>query len=196
MESFLGRRELDQLGFAAVGEDVLISRKASIYAPERIRVGDHVRIDDFTFLSGDITLHNHIHIAAFCMLIGGSGDAGIVMDDFSGLSGRVTVYSISDDYSGEFMTNPTIPEEYLNVLRGRVTIGKYAIIGTSSVLMPGVDIGEGAAVGAMSLVSRSLPGWKICGGVPARPLKDRSRGLKELERQFLEKYQPKCPQMK
>jgi galactoside O-acetyltransferase len=86
MDSFLGREELDLLGFAAVGEDVLISRKTSIYAPERIRIGDHVRIDDFVFLSGDITLCNHIHIAPFCMLIGGSGGAGIVMRDYSGLS--------------------------------------------------------------------------------------------------------------
>jgi galactoside O-acetyltransferase len=190
MDSFLGREELDLLGFAAVGEDVLISRKTSIYAPERIRIGDHVRIDDFVFLSGDITLCNHIHIAPFCMLIGGSGGAGIVMRDYSGLSGRVTVYSISDDYSGEYMTNPTIPCEFLNVLQGRVTIHKYAIIGTSSVLLPGVEIGEGAAVGAMSLVSRSLPDWKICGGSPARPLKDRSRRLRDLERQFLEKLPP------
>ncbi len=192
MDSFLGREELELLGFAAVGEDVLISRKTSIYAPELIRIGNHVRIDDFTFLSGDITLCNHIHIAPFCMLIGGSGGAGIVMRDYSGLSGRVTVYSISDDYSGEYMTNPTIPCEYLNVLQGRVTIHKYAIIGTSSVLLPGVEIGEGAAVGAMSLVSRSLPEWKICGGSPARPLKDRSRRLRDLERQFLEKLPPEA----
>jgi galactoside O-acetyltransferase len=88
------------------------------------------------------------------------------------------------------MTNPTIPCEFLNVLQGRVTIHKYAIIGTSSVLLPGVEIGEGAAVGAMSLVSRSLPDWKICGGSPARPLKDRSRRLRDLERQFLEKLPP------
>ncbi len=190
MDSFLNREELEQLGFKTLGEDVLISSKTSIYAPERICIGNHVRIDDFAFLSGDITLGNHIHIAPYCMLIGGCDGAGIVMQDYSGLSGRVTVYSISDDYSGEYMTNPTIPDEYLSVLHGRVTIGKYVIIGTSSVVLPNVMIGEGAAVGAMSLVSRSLPKWKICSGTPARPLRDRSHRLEQLEKQYCEKYQP------
>ena len=191
MDSFFKRDELELLGFKSLGEDVSISRKSSIYMPERISIGDHVRIDDFVFLSGDITLHNHIHIAPYCLLIGGTGGAGIVMHDYSGMSGRVTVYSISDDYSGEFMTNPTIPDEYLNILSGRVTINKYVIIGTSSVILPNVEIGEGAAVGAMSLVSHSLPAWKVCSGSPARPLKDRSRRLEELERKYLEKYQHK-----
>ncbi len=186
MDSFYKREELDQLGLKAYGEDVLISRKTSIYAPERISIGDHVRIDDFVFLSGDITIHNHVHIAPYCMLIGGTGGAGIVMHDYSGLSGRVTIYSISDDYSGEYMTNPTVPDEYLNIICGKVTINKYAIVGTSSAILPNVEIGEGAAVGAMSLVTRRLPEWKICSGIPARPIKTRSRSLLDLERQYQE----------
>ncbi len=185
---FCARDDLARMGFKSLGENVLISRKSSIYAPELISIGSNVRIDDFVFLSGDITLHNHIHIAPFCVLIGGTNGAGIVMRDYSGLSGHVSVYSISDDYSGDYMTNPTIPEEFLNILRARVTIGRYVVVGTMSVLLPGIEIGEGAAVGAMSLVSRSLPAWKICGGSPARPLKDRNRGLLELEQQYKNKY--------
>ncbi len=188
MDSFFKRDELDRMGFKSLGKDVQLSRKTSIYAPERIRIGDHVRIDDFVFLSGDIILHNHIHIAPYCMLIGGIGGAGVVMHDFSGLSSRVTVYSISDDYSGEFLTNPTVPDEYLNVFKGKVTIHKYAIVGTTSVILPDVEIGEGAAVGAMSLVSKSLPAWMICAGTPARPVRQRSRGLEKLEQRFSEKY--------
>ena len=189
MDSYYKREELEQLGFKMLGEDVRISRLTSIYAPERISIGDHVRIDDYAFLSGDITLHNYIHIAPFCILIGGTEGAGIVMHDYSGLSARVTIYSISDDYSGEYMTNPTIPDEYLNILRGKVTINKYVIVGTSSVILPNVEIGEGAAVGAMSLVSRRLPKWKVCSGFPAKPIRDRSRRLLELEQQFAQKNQ-------
>ena len=184
MDSFYSRDELEQMGFKALGEDVRLSRKSSVYAPERISFGNHVRIDDFTFLSGDITLGSHIHIAPFCSLIGGTGEAGIVMEDYSGLSGHVMIYSISDDYSGNFLTNPTIPAEYTHVEKGRIVLGRFVIIGTLSVILPGITVGEGSAIGAMSLVTRDMPEWKICAGVPARPLKDRSRKLLELEHRF------------
>lgn len=184
MASYMCREELAGLGFKSLGQDVLISSKASIYEPEQICIGDHVRIDDFVFLSGEISLGRYIHIAPFCVLIGGTGGAGIVMKDYSGLSGNVMVYSISDDYSGEYMTNPTIPTEFTCIRKGKVVLQRFVIVGASSVILPGVEIGEGTAVGAMSLIDRNLPEWKICGGIPGRPIKDRSKNIQDLERQF------------
>ena len=186
MSSFLSKEELDKIGFKSLGKNVLISKLSGIYSPELISIGNNIRIDDFVILSGDITLENNIHIAPYCALIGGAGGAGIVMKNYSGLSARVTIYSISDDYSGEFMTNPTIPSKYTNVQKGRVVIQKYVIVGATSVILPGVEIGEGTAVGAMSMVINSLPEWKICRGIPARVLKDRSKKLKVLEQQYLD----------
>lgn len=187
MSTYLRKDELAALGFKSLGQDVLISSKASIHSPELMSIGDHVRIDDFVFLSGEISLGRFIHIAPFCGLVGGAGGAGIVMKDYSGLSSHVMVYSISDDYSGDHMTNPTIPEEFTCIRREKVTIQKFVIIGASSVVLPGVEIGEGTAVGAMSLIARSLPDWKICSGIPARAIKDRNKGVQDLERHFAEK---------
>jgi len=79
------------------------------------------------------------------------------------------------------MTNPMVPVDFTDVQKGKVVLQKYVIIGTSSVILPGVEIGEGAAVGAMSLVNKNLPEWKICSGIPARPFKVRSRKLTEFE---------------
>lgn len=184
MDSFLSKEELDEIGFKSIGENVLFSKRASVYSPELICIGNNVRIDDFAILSGEIYLGDYIHIAAYCALFGGTGSAGIEMKDYSGLSSHVTIFSVSDDYSGEFMTNPTIPSYYRNVKGERVVLNEYVIVGATSVILPGVEIGEGTAVGAMSIVSRSLPEWKICSGMPARALKDRSRKLKELELQL------------
>lgn len=185
MNSFLSEEELDKIGFKSLGKGVLISKMARIYLPELISIGNNVRIDDFVILSGDITLESNIHIAPYSALIGGTGGAGIVMKNYSGLSSRVTIYSISDDYSGEFMTNPTIPLDYTNIQKGRVVIQEYVIVGATSVILPGVEIGEGTAVGAMSMVTRSLPKWKMCMGIPARVLKERSKKIKEIEKQFV-----------
>jgi galactoside O-acetyltransferase len=185
MSSFLTNEELKKIGFKSIGKNVLISKKASIYLPELISIGNNVRIDDFVMLSGQIALENNIHIAPFSALIGGTDGPGILMKDYSGLSSHVTIYAVSDDYSGEFMTNPTIPSNYTNVKKGKVVIQKYAIIGATSVILPDVEIGEGTAVGAMSMVEKSLPEWKICRGIPARALKERSKNLKNIEQNFI-----------
>jgi len=145
-------------------------------------IGNHVRIDDFCILSGTIILHDHIHIAAGAYLF--AGDAGIEMHDFSGLSSRCSVYAVSDDYSGDYLTNPMVPLKYRRILEGRVELGKHALVGTASTILPGVSIGEGTSVGAMSLVSKTLEPFSIYVGIPARKIKERSRKLFELEQQL------------
>ena len=175
---YYSRKELEQIGVKNFGVNVLISRKASLISPKTIEMGSNIRIDDFCILSGNIKLGNNIHIAPYCGLFGSSG---IVMEDYSGLSSRVTVYSESDDYSGEFLTNPTIPNKYRNVKKKEIYIGKHAIVGASAVLLPGAYLGEGSAVGALSLVSKVCEPWYIYVGVPAKRVKQRLKNLLELE---------------
>lgn len=185
MDSYYTKPEMKELGFLAIGENVKISRFASFYGKERIKIGNSVRIDDFCILSGNITIHNNIHIAAGCFLFG--GDDGIEICDYANLSSRIAIYAKSDDYSGEYMTNPTIPEEFTNVIQKKVLINKHVIIGTGSVILPGVEIGEGTAIGALSLVIRTIPAWKIYAGIPAKPIKERKNDLLKYEKQFKEK---------
>jgi len=54
---------------------------------------------------------------------------------------------------------------------GKVVIKKNAFIGVHSVILPGVTIGEGAIVGAMSLVNKDVPPNTVVAGVPARVIK-------------------------
>jgi galactoside O-acetyltransferase len=182
VSSFLSPGELAGLGLASCGERALVSRKASVYQPSRVTLGHDVRIDDFCVVSGPVSIGNFVHVAAFCALYG--GETGIEVGDFCNLSSRVTIYAISDDYSGRSLTNPVIPAKYKRLEHGKVTLGKHVIVGSGSVLLPGVSIGEGCAIGALSLVKGDLPGWTICAGTPARPIKDRSRDLLRLEEAF------------
>jgi acetyltransferase-like isoleucine patch superfamily enzyme len=184
--SFYTSAELAELGLRKFGENVLISRKASIYAPQNIEIGSHVRIDDFCVISagGGITIGNYVHIAPFCGLYGGSG---IEMADFSGLASRVALYSESDDFMGDSLTNPMIPMDYKPAYeRGKISVGRHVIVGTGVTILPGITLAEGASVGAHSLVSKDCEEWGFYFGTPAKLLKARSRNLLALEAKFIE----------
>lgn len=184
MTSFYSEEELSKLGLKAYGKNVKISRNSCFYGKDKISVGDNVRIDDFCIVSGNVSLGNNIHIAAFTALYGGQD--GIVIDDFSNLSSRVGVYSVSDDYSGETMTNPTIPDEYKNVQSAPVHIGRHVIIGSNAVVLPGVTIADGSSFGSFSFINHDSEPWSINVGIPFRKIKDRSKNLLELEKKYLE----------
>lgn len=182
MSSFYSLDELNKIGFKSVGNNVLISRKASIYGAENINIGNNVRIDDFCILSGAISIGNYVHIAAGTFLF--AGNAGVEIGSFSTISSRCAVYAISDDYSGNSMTNPMVPDEYRNVTEEKVKIGEYVIIGTSSTILPGVVIGDGGSFGAMSLINSSTEPWGIYVGIPCRKIKERSKKLLDFESCF------------
>lgn len=188
--AFLSPLQLESLGFAALGTNVLISDKASIHGAGRIRIGDHVRIDDFCVLSagkGGINLGSYVHISCFASLIGA---AEITLGDFAGISARVAVYSSSDDYSGAHMTNPMVPEEFTNVDSRPVYVGKHVIVGTGSVILPGVTLHDGCAVGALSLVRKDCEAFIIYSGVPAKRIAERKRDLLQKETLLLQQLQP------
>lgn len=175
--SFYSKDELGSIGFACVGDNVKISRKTSIYGAEKISIGNNVRIDDFCVLSGNIKIGSHIHISAFVALYGGGG---IVMEDYTGISPRSTVYSAMDDFSGDYLIGPIHPSECININRGSVFIKRYSQIGTHCIIFPGVTIGEGSITGAMTLVTKDTLEWGVYVGQPARLLKQRKKGLLEL----------------
>lgn len=183
MSSFYDEEELMQLGFKRVGQNVKISRKASIYGAENISIGNNVRIDDFCILSGCIEICNYVHIAAYTSLF--AGTIGIIMKDFSCLSSRCAVYAISDDYSGNSLTNPMVPDQYRKVQESQVVLEKHVLVGTGSTILPGVTVGEGSSVGAMSLINKSLDAWGMYVGIPCKKIRDREQNILQLEEEFL-----------
>ena len=172
--SFLNTEELTQIGFKSYGINVLISRRASFYSPETISLGNNVRIDDFCILSGDISIGSQVHISAYSALY---GKFGIIMDDYTGLSPRCTIFSAMDDFSGEYLIGPMVDESKTHVTGGLVHIKKHTQIGAASILFPNITLDEGVAVGAMSLVNQNLEAWTIYAGIPVRKIKIRNNKL-------------------
>jgi galactoside O-acetyltransferase len=186
LTSFYDVSELMEIGFASLGKNVRLSRKASFYNPHQISIGDSSRIDDFCVLSsgsGGIEIGRNVHIAVYSSLI---GQGKIQIGNFANISSRVAIYSSNDDYSGEYMTNPTVDSRYTNVYSASVIIGQHVIIGSGSVVLPGVTLADGVSIGSLSLVNGDCEAFKIYAGVPARYLKDRSRNLLNLVEKFME----------
>jgi acetyltransferase-like isoleucine patch superfamily enzyme len=180
--AYLSKEELINLGFKSIGENVKISSITSFYNCKNITIGNNVRIDDFCVLSagvGGIFIGDYIHIAVGSTLIGA---AKIVLKDFCNISSRVSIYSSSDDYSGAFMTNPMIPSNFTNVFSKEVILEKHVIIGAGSVILPGVNLGVGVSVGAISLVNKDCKEFGIYCGIPAKKIKDRQKTFLQFEK--------------
>lgn len=179
---YVGTDELRSYGFGSVGENVCIGRNCTIIGYERIRIGSNVRIDGpSTIVVGaqsELIIGSFVHISAGAHL---AASCPMEFSDFSGLSQGVRIFTATDDYSGATLTNPTVPKEYKAVTTGPVRLGRHVIVGVGSVILPNVTIGDGSSVGAMSLVTKSLPKWSVCVGIPCRRVKDRAKDLLALE---------------
>ena len=152
----------------------------------RLCLGPHSQIDDFVFLfvGEGCRIGRNVHIASFCSIIGGGE---LTMGDFSGLSAGCRIITGSDDFTGPWMTNPTVPAQFTNVQRDTVHIGRHAVLGSNVVVFPGVNIGEGAAVGAGCQVRKDLEPWGIYAGSNPKLIGHRDRSaILTLERQYLE----------
>ena len=181
--AYLTESQLNDLGFKSLGKNVKISDSAKIYNANQIEIGDNSRIDDFCVLSGKIKIGRNVHIAVYCNVAGGVG--GIDIGDFAGFAYYVNIFTQSDDYYGETLTNPTVPREYKKEKFGSLKIGKHVIDGSNSDVMPDAHIAEGCSIGAMSLVAKPTEAWGIYVGVPAKRVKERKCDLLELENKYL-----------
>jgi acetyltransferase-like isoleucine patch superfamily enzyme len=181
--AFLSEIQIRQMGFKSLGDNIKISDKASIYNCNEIEIGDNSRIDDFCVVSGKVKMGRNVHIAIFCNVAG--GEMGIEFCDFSGLAYGCHVFSQSDDYSGATLTNPTVPSKYKNETKKKILIGRHVIIGTMSIVFPGVSIADGCSVGTMSVIRKSTEPWGIYAGNPAKRIKERKRDLLEIESLYL-----------
>jgi galactoside O-acetyltransferase len=181
---FLSKDELDKIGFKSIGDNVLISDKCSIYNAKNIEIGSNVRIDDFVILSPTtfLKIGNYIHIGCYTSII---GKGEIIIEDFVGISGRVSLYSSSDDYTGMSMTNPMVPNEFKKVINGKIHIKKHSIIGTGSVILPNLIIGTGCSIYAQTLIKSDCEDYGVYNGNPSRLVGKRLKKFLEYEKKFI-----------
>lgn len=83
------------------------------------------------------------------------------------------------------MTNSLIPTKYKNEFKAAVILEKFSIVGANSTIMPGVIVAEGCSVGAMSLILKSTISWGVYMGIPAKRVRERSKEMLKLTKEFL-----------
>jgi putative colanic acid biosynthesis acetyltransferase WcaF len=64
-------------------------------------------------------------------------------------------------------------DENIPLVTARITIEEDAFIGARAFLLPGITVGQGAVIGAASVVTKNMPAWTICAGNPCKPIKRR-----------------------
>jgi acetyltransferase-like isoleucine patch superfamily enzyme len=182
--AYLTQEQLNEMGFKRLGKNVKISDKASIYNADQIEIGDNSRIDDFCVVSGNVSIGSYNHVTPMCLLAGGK--PGIHLSDFCTLAYGVKVFAQSDDYSGETLTNSTVPKKFKKEIFKAVKLHKHVIVGANSTILPGVEVAEGCSIGAMTLLLKSTKPWGIYAGVPAKRINERKKNLLAIEAKFLE----------
>lgn len=172
--AYLSRDALEALGFARLGADVRIHETCVLVGCDRISIGDNVRIDPFCVITAGETVEigSHCHVSSHAMLLGGKG---ISLEDFACVSLGVRILSASDDLSASALIGSQVDDEFRELFSGRVRLGRHTCVGANSVVLPQAEIGEGATIGALSLVKGQINPWTINAGVPARKVGDRDR---------------------
>ncbi|MEZ6065747.1 MAG: hypothetical protein R3B90_08585 [Planctomycetaceae bacterium] len=132
-----------------------------------------------------VELGINVHLAAYSMIFGGGGRVRV--GPFVNLSSQVRCYTVSDDFRGDVLAGPTVPEEYRNVQRGDVTLESCVLVGSGCLLLPGIILGEGSVVGAHTIVSKDVAAGAVVRGNPVREVGRRNvEVLRGLTRRYLE----------
>ncbi|MHA1961884.1 MAG: acyltransferase [Candidatus Thorarchaeota archaeon] len=110
---------------------------------------------------------NYCHISTNCTFLGG-GEI-VQLGNFVNIAPGCRIISASHDYRFGGLNGPMIPGEYKGMsMAEAVYLGDHVLIGANSVVLPGVVLPEGVAIGALSLVTKAVyEPWTLYAGIPA-----------------------------
>jgi dTDP-4-amino-4,6-dideoxy-D-glucose acyltransferase len=158
----------------AYGQDVFISQNVEIRRPNLVELGSHIAIDSGFYCTVEASIGDYIHIGPYVTVIGGA-KAFLQMTGFNTIGAGSRILCASDEFLGAGLVGLS-PAAYRDKINYAPVIFKmFASIGTNVVVHPGVTLAEGSVVGSCSLVTKNTEPWLIYYGIPARPIKIRSK---------------------
>jgi galactoside O-acetyltransferase len=157
-----------------LGPHAIVGKTVRVRKPERVSIGEHSIIDDFTYISCALALGRYSHVGANSVLIG--GDGRIAIGDFVNIAPGCRLICASNDYAGGGLVGPAIPAEYAGKsITADVRLEDHVLLGAGTVILPGVRVPEGVSTGALTLITEKtkLEPWTLYAGTPARPRRRR-----------------------
>lgn len=190
---YLLRKLLYPRLFAKVGRGLIIGRNVVIRHPRKIVLGDNVTIDDNSILDGrgagegKLILEDSVLINRNCMILAKSGP--IRIGRRSSLGSNSVIVSMDGVELGEAVltaggccisagayqfedTGKAVMDQEAYT-SGPIRIGANAWLGTRVTILDGVQIGQGAVIGAATLVVKDIPANAVAVGVPAKVVRMR-----------------------
>ncbi len=125
-----------------------IGRRTLVFGSVRIDMPWNLEIGDFSAIGRRAWLYNFARIRI--------GKNTIISQD-------TVLCTASHDHQ-----NP-----YLPLFSKPIHVADQAWVAADCMVLPGVTVGEGAVIGARSVVTKDMPAWMVCAGNPCKPLKER-----------------------
>lgn len=134
---------------------------------ENIFIAPTARIDSFVKIEGGqgVTIGEHVHVASFAHVNIGGGE--VVIEDGASMASGAKIIGGSNMLEGE-TCSAAAPADQQIIKRSKTVLKKNATLFTNAVVLPGVTVGEGAALAAGSVATKDIPDGELWGGVPAR----------------------------
>jgi dTDP-4-amino-4,6-dideoxy-D-glucose acyltransferase len=159
-----------------IGKNVLIDVGVMLHGSSNISIDDYTWIDSYCIIQamlGEVRIGKRVHIGSFVII--GSREP-VIIEDYVGIGASSKIYSNSEKAKdGKRMSGPMIPDEDKAYYSAPVFLRKDSFVGANSVILPGVELGEGSVVGANSLVTKSVEPWDIVVGMPVKKLMKRQK---------------------
>ena len=159
-----------------MGKNVLIDVGVFLNGTKNISIGDYTWIDAgcrIEAILGEIKIGKRIHIAPNAIV---AARQPIIIHDYVGIGAGAKIYANSErPFGGKRMSGPMIPEEYKAFYSKKIVLEKDSCVGAGAVLLPGAYIGEGAVVGANTVIKKRIDPYDIVAGLPPRVIGKRDK---------------------
>lgn len=147
-----------QTSFIAEGAKLFTSR-----LDQEIKIGERSYVAAHTRIYNQVTIGNHCSINTNCMIDG--SDSGIVIGDHTRIGADCSFFAFN-----HYFRETDRPIHQQGIESKGITIGKDCGIGSRSIILDGVTLGDHAFVAAGSVVTRDVKPYVIVAGNPARPI--------------------------
>ncbi len=190
---FLLRKMLYPLLFGDVGRGVVFGQHIVLRHPHKIKIGNHVVIDDHCVLDAkgsqtqDVIIGDNVIVSRGCILSAKNGKLSIGENTNFGANclvyavkeiiiGRDTLFAAQCYVGGSMyhIERTDIPPIQQGSYANGVTIGHGCWLGAGVKVLDGVCVGDGVVLGSGAVVNKDIDAFTVAVGVPAKVIKQRN----------------------